>query len=105
MQDGALPHIARAVQSLLRAHFGDDRVIARNFPTVWPPRSPELNHCDFWLWGSLKDRVYGGSIRTLPELKVSIKRHVTTIDRQTHRSIIRFDHVLDANGMHIEHML
>ncbi|GBN19082.1 hypothetical protein AVEN_23803-1 [Araneus ventricosus] len=45
--DGASPHIARPVQALLHAHFGNDRVISRSFPIAWPPRSPDLNPCDF----------------------------------------------------------
>ncbi|GFX25433.1 uncharacterized protein TNCV_1424171 [Trichonephila clavipes] len=27
---------------------------SRVFPTAWPPRSPDLNPCDFWLWGYIK---------------------------------------------------
>ncbi|GBN77292.1 hypothetical protein AVEN_170388-1 [Araneus ventricosus] len=34
MKDGALTHIARPVQSVIRAHFGDDPVISRSFPTA-----------------------------------------------------------------------
>ncbi|GBN24600.1 hypothetical protein AVEN_221997-1 [Araneus ventricosus] len=110
MQDGALLHIVRAVQALLHAHFGDDQVFSRSFPTGLPPRSPDLNHCDFWLWGFLKNCIHGGSIRTLPELKANITRHVPAIDRETLRATIghaitRFEYVLDADGMSIEHML
>ncbi|EFN60466.1 hypothetical protein EAG_00004, partial [Camponotus floridanus] len=24
----------------------------------WPPRSPDYNPCDFFLWGALKERIY-----------------------------------------------
>jgi hypothetical protein len=34
--------------------FGD-RVVSRG---LWPPQSPDLNPCDFYLWGKLKDKVY-----------------------------------------------
>ncbi|GBN77327.1 hypothetical protein AVEN_215415-1 [Araneus ventricosus] len=61
MQDGAPLHIATPVKQLLNLHFGNDRITGRHFPTAWPPRSPYLNPCDFWLWGYLKDVVYGGS--------------------------------------------
>ncbi|KAJ4437726.1 hypothetical protein ANN_17871 [Periplaneta americana] len=44
------------------------------FPDEWPSRSPDLNPCDFWLWGYLKDRVYQGNIRSLADLKASIQR-------------------------------
>ncbi|GBN65801.1 hypothetical protein AVEN_85675-1, partial [Araneus ventricosus] len=28
----------------------------------WPSRSPDLNPCDFWLWGYLKDVVFSTPI-------------------------------------------
>ncbi|GFW65389.1 hypothetical protein TNCV_396551 [Trichonephila clavipes] len=43
----------------------------RHFPDEWPSRSSDLNPCDFWLWGFLRDRVYRGRIRTLSDLKTS----------------------------------
>ncbi|GBM82438.1 hypothetical protein AVEN_229479-1 [Araneus ventricosus] len=48
MQDGAPPRIDRRVKQLLRQHFTDARVMSRHFPTVWPPRSPDITPCDFW---------------------------------------------------------
>ncbi|GFV53831.1 uncharacterized protein TNCV_4208821 [Trichonephila clavipes] len=48
------PHIGLCVQQFLRQHFINDRVISRAFPTAWTPRSPDLNPCDFWLWGYFK---------------------------------------------------
>ncbi|GBM70914.1 hypothetical protein AVEN_97453-1 [Araneus ventricosus] len=49
MQDSASPHNAISVKQLLNLNFGNDRIISRHFPTAWPPRSPDLNPCDFWL--------------------------------------------------------
>ena len=46
MQDGAN---VRYVKQLLRRHFGQDRIISRQFPTTWPPTSLDLNVCGFWL--------------------------------------------------------
>ena len=105
MQDGVPHHIVRQVIALLRAHFGDEHVISRVFPTAWPPRSPNLNPCDFFLWGFLKDHAYRGNIQTVPELKESIPRHVSSNDRETLRGtvqhvITRFEHLIDANTMH-----
>lgn len=110
MQDGATPHIGREVKELLRANFGENRVISRAFQDAWPPRSPDLNPCDFWLWGFLKDRVYSGGIRTIPELKASITRHVADIPRELLRAtiahaIMRFQRVIDVDGAHVEHIL
>ncbi|GFW43705.1 uncharacterized protein TNCV_4770541 [Trichonephila clavipes] len=49
MQDGAPPHITRCVKDVLKHHFTEERVISRQFRHLWPPRSPDLNPCDFWL--------------------------------------------------------
>ena len=109
MQDGAPSHIARQVTALLRAHFRDGHVISRGFPAAWPPRSPDLNPCDFWLWGFLKDHVYRRNNQTAPELKAIITFHVSSVYRDiicatVEQSTTRFEHVVDVNGMRIEQM-
>ena len=48
-------------------------------------------------------------MQTDPELKESIPRHVSSIDRETLRAtvehaIIRFERMIDANGMHNEQL-
>ncbi|GBL93632.1 hypothetical protein AVEN_25629-1 [Araneus ventricosus] len=35
----------------------------------WPPRSPDLNPLDFFLWGYIKQRVYATPPSTLQELR------------------------------------
>ncbi|GFV50640.1 transposable element Tcb2 transposase [Trichonephila clavipes] len=74
-QDGAPPHITKPVKKLLHDTFGVDRVISRGFENVWPPRSPDLNPCDFYLWRHLKDMVYRERYASVAELKSSITRH------------------------------
>ena len=49
-QDGVSPHTAKAVQTWLKSKFGN-KFIPKD---LWPPRSPDLNPCDFYLWGYLK---------------------------------------------------
>ena len=79
MQYGALPHITCCVKQLLCHHFSDDRIIYHQFSTAWPPRSPTLNPCDFWLWGYLKTMVYHDPITSLSNLRESIERFVCSI--------------------------
>ena len=76
MQDGAPPHICLCVKDVLKNHFSEERIISRHFRNLWPPRSPDLNPCDFWLWGYLKQCVGRENPRTLPDLKDSISRCV-----------------------------
>ncbi|GBN41243.1 hypothetical protein AVEN_52362-1 [Araneus ventricosus] len=102
--------IATPVKQLLNLHFGNDRIISRHFPTDWPPRSPDLNPCNFWLWGYLKDVVYGGLIANLAELKNRIKQHIHNITTETFRSVVehdvlRFQLIGENGGQHIEHFL
>ncbi|GFX36073.1 uncharacterized protein TNCV_4215951 [Trichonephila clavipes] len=102
-------HIGREVKALLSANFGDNR----NYPDILRMHSLldyPLNPCDFWLWGFIKYRVCRGVIRTLPGLKASIIRHVAEIPHELlhatiENAIMLFEHVIDANGAHIEHIL
>lgn len=55
-QDGARPHRTFEVFEAIKKQFGQ-RVIALDFNKhfegglSWPPYSPDLNPCDFYLWG------------------------------------------------------
>ncbi|GFT54416.1 transposable element tc3 transposase [Trichonephila clavipes] len=110
MQDGAPPHITRCVKDVLKHHFTEKRVISRQFRHLWPPRSPDLNPCYFWLWGHLKQQVSCDQPRTLPDLKVSISRLVLNIFQNTLRSTVehatlRFQTVAENDGHHVENLL
>ncbi|KDR14555.1 hypothetical protein L798_11286, partial [Zootermopsis nevadensis] len=78
--DGAPSHFHRNVRVLLNRVFpqrwigraaanGDDNLLP------WPPRSPDLTPCSFFLWGFVKDSVY------VPPLPTSIHE---LHDRITH---------------------
>ncbi|GFV86584.1 uncharacterized protein TNCV_4184391 [Trichonephila clavipes] len=112
MQDGAPPHITRCITDVLKHHFTEERVISRQFRHLWPPRSPDPNPCNFWLWGHLKQLVSCDQPNTLPDLKDSISRHVLNISQNTLRStvwgehaIIRFQIVAENDGHHVQHLL
>ena len=107
MQDGAPSLIAHDVSRLIRNTFVENRIISRLFQNVWPPRSPDLNPCDFWLWGHLMDRVYQRNTNTRWRLKISIAREVANIPLEMFRdaveqSLVLFQAVQDADGRHIE---
>ncbi len=75
-QDGAGPHKATMVQSWLKSKFGN-RFIHKK---MWPPYSPDLTPCDFFLWGYLKSVVYNPLPKTLDDLKANIKREIEKIN-------------------------
>lgn len=106
-QDGAPPHIATAVKELLAKTFGN-RIISRHFENEWPPRSPDIAPPDYWLWGSLKAKVYASTPKSLPELKSAIQREVATITsaelkRAVENLIPRLHALLNEDGGHFEH--
>ncbi|CAF4951955.1 unnamed protein product [Pieris macdunnoughi] len=49
-QDGATNHTVHVTIDLMKNKF-DERVISRNGPVDWPPRSCDLAPLDFFLWG------------------------------------------------------
>ena len=84
MQDG---HHAAMVRDWQQEVF-NGRVISRTFEDFWPPYSPDLNPCDFFLWGYLKSVVYEDAVpATLEELKKNIKREVRKIKPETLRKV------------------
>jgi hypothetical protein len=71
-QDGASPHTSKKAQNYLRSKFGEKFIDKKK----WPPRSPDLNPCDYFLWGYLKSRVYNPLPKDLDDLKANIEREI-----------------------------
>ena len=57
-QDGAPAHRLVEVRDRLNEVFGNDHVIGLGHDVEWPPLSPDLTPCDFFLWGYLKNKVF-----------------------------------------------
>ena len=107
-QDGAPCHVTNRNMRYLDSQFGD-RVISRKFirGREWPPRSPDLNPCDFCLWGLLKSKVYTPRPATLDQLQNNIMQEVAALDPQMlTRCIldlkIRAHMCIANNGGHVE---
>jgi hypothetical protein len=71
-QDSATAHMAHVSLEALREVF-NDRVISRG---LWPPCSPDLTPCDFYLWGSLRVKVYKTNPHTVEELRYNIRHKI-----------------------------
>lgn len=68
IQDGAPPHRRIIVRDHLKEVF-NNRVIALGHDREWPPRSPDLTPCDFFLWGYIKSQVFNKPPCDLNELR------------------------------------
>lgn len=55
--DGAYPQSAGVTRNFLNENY-ENRWIGRGGTIEWPARSPDLNPCDYGLWGMFKDELY-----------------------------------------------
>jgi hypothetical protein len=82
------------------------RVISRRGTIEWPARSPDLNTCDFFLWGYLESKVYEKKPRTTEDLKQNIREEVaaivpTMLQRVMQNFQKRLRERVDNNGRHL----
>ena len=108
VQDGAPAHRCIIVRDRLQELF-NHRVIALNRDPEWPPRSPDLTPCDFFLWGYLKSKVFKTPPRDIADLRGRIVNEVDSLRRQ--RAMIRnvfrgmrnrAEACVQRNGGHVE---
>ncbi len=109
MQDGASPHTARNTMILLEKYFGS-RIISNKSEDFWPPHSPDLNKCDFYLWGYVKDRVYSQKPKTCAELKLKISEVLNGISEEnlkkvTDNLIVRLKCCILKKGKHFANIV
>lgn len=108
-QDGAPPHYQLNVRMYLDEMF-PNRWIGRRGSVEWPPRSPDLTPCDFFLWGHLKNNIYRNRPNTLAELEQRIRVEAAQISPDFLRNSVRafydrLGHCLAVNGQQFEHLL
>ncbi|KAJ8912825.1 hypothetical protein NQ315_014408 [Exocentrus adspersus] len=70
--DGAGPHNAHVVRNYLDAGF-PNAWIGTYGPVRWAPRSPCLTPLDYFLWGTIKDKVYSNATNNIEHLRVKIE--------------------------------
>lgn len=111
MHDGAPPHFSIVAREFLDATYGG-HWIGRAGPQSWPPRSPDLNPLDFFLWGHLKSLVYKTPINTEAELRQRIRdscdqiRHTPGIFQRVRESMIRRANAcIEVEGRHFQQLL
>ena len=81
-------------------------VISKNGDIPWPPRSPDLSPCDFFLWGYLKSKVYIDKQRIIPELKEAIRLKIAAIPGTMLENVMknfndRLQECIDVEGRHL----
>jgi hypothetical protein len=108
-QDGAPPHYAREVRAYLDNALPGSW-LGRAGPIKWPPRSPDLTPLDFFLWGTLKDKIFQLPPENILELRERIRTTIGEIRPSTLRKVMReftdrLGYCVLAGGKQFEHML
>ena len=96
-------------------HF-DDRVVALDYDIhtgsgmTWPPYSPDLTPCDFFLSGYRKDQVHRQQPQTMEELEQYISVACEAIraemfERVSANFLLRLRHIVAANGGYFENII
>jgi hypothetical protein len=98
-------------------HDFDSHVIADRFPDRFPcgqnwlpPNSPDLNPCDYFFWGFIKEKIFPKKPQTVMELKAQIIQACNEITEDMCRRVINsitvhVEKVARHNGGHIEHFI
>jgi len=108
-QDGAPAHNAGQVQEYLSQRFPGKWIGTRS-EVPWPARSPDLTPLDFFLWGYVKNQVYGNSFETEQQLLESVTGAFNSITPEILNSVLnstvqRAYLCLENNGNLFEHLL
>ena len=104
-QDGATAHTSRRAMGILRKMFPGHLIPLRG-DIGWPARSPDLNPCDFFLWGYLKSKMYINRPRSIEQFKDAIRQKITAVPHEMTRQLIdnfceRLRQCVENNGSHL----
>ena len=104
-QDGATCRTANETMNELQGMFGNN-IISRRGALTWPPRLPDLNTTDLYIWGYLKERVYINRPETLEDFKDNTRREIRAISPAMLRflmnnSLVRARSCIAVEGQHV----
>lgn len=106
--DGAPPHFTLDVREWLDNTF--DEWIGRGGDILWPPRSPDYNPLDFFLWGYVKNKVYQTQPADMNDIRNRIALAFDSVTPEMlialqHNFSRRMDLTIEQQGGHIEQLL
>ena len=109
--DGAPPHYTLHVRDYLNESY-TNRWLGRGGPIPWPPRSPNLTHLHFYIWGHMKTLVYETNVDSRAALSdrifaaaEHIRNHLNNIGSATQSLLMRAENCITAGGGHFEQLL
>jgi hypothetical protein len=89
-----------------------ERRVGRGGTMVWPPRSPDLNPLNFFLWGSLEKVVYATAVNNMSDLQQQVANGCISFtilqgcfENVRQSLLLRAPSCVEVNGKHFEHLL
>ena len=84
---GATTHTSQRSMEILRDIFPDHLISLRG-DIACPSRLPDLNPCDYFLWGYLKSKVYNNGPHSIEQLRQTIRQEATAILQEMTRRVV-----------------
>jgi hypothetical protein len=97
-QDGAPPHFHRDVRRYLDTVYAN-KWIGRGSINPWPPRSPDMTPLDYFIWGTVKERVYQTPINSREDLehRITLACRSITLVKEVVGSILNISLINSLN--------
>lgn len=110
MHDGAPAHYTNVVRQCLTDNFSCWIGRGEGSYLAWPPRSPDLNMLDFYLWGELQHRVNQIENLSVEEVQEKLEQEMYFIGPETlervHRNLVkRLRMCIQQDGGLFEHLM
>jgi hypothetical protein len=98
-------HFSRALRDVLNSTYHQRWLNIRGGPTTWPPRSPDLNPPDFYLWGHAAPVDNEEALHRSVDACQTICNYPGIFARMRRSMMRRVDACIEFHGGHFEHLL
>jgi hypothetical protein len=107
--DGCPAHFGLAVRNWLNEQYPARWIGRGSNVLAWPARSPDLTPLDFFLWGTLKDKVYKTPVNTREELlgriRITSEEIKNTFVNLNNEIRLRLNLCAETGGTHFENLI
>lgn len=110
LHDGCPAHNGLNVRRFLNDTF-PNKWIGRGGEISWPPRSPDLNPCDYYFWPFIQNQLYDGTdFENIQALILKLRQicagiHPRTLAKVNRNFYDRLGYCLANNGKLFEHLI
>ena len=89
-------HTSNLSMRYLRGQF-TRRLMSKGGDWPWPPRSPDLAICDFFLWGYLKQKIWNVPADQYEIFKIAFKENAITLTEELFKGHLMVCYLVQEN--------